>query len=269
MAAGCVRFTSADRARRGSASERGRRTTSRGEQARRGARRCRGAGSAARAPAARRCRRSAPAAAGAGDRRDGARSSSRRRRLAATAALAAGRGRPGRRRRRQLPAASAALRQRPALLDRVDQLGDRHELAQVDPAQQRHFEVIARLRREAQIGFQLRDQIERAQQILARERGGQRAQPRAVAFDREFRIGGAPRIDLQDHQVAHEPRQLAADVLQIVARLDEPRRRGRTRAARLRARPGRARRAADRARPARAPSDTCCASTLALPNAST
>ena len=81
---------------------------------------------------------------------------------------------------------------------------------------------IARLRARRGRPFELGDQLERAQQILAREARRQRPQPLAVAFDRELRILGPRRIDLQHHQVAHEARQLAADVAQIVARFDQP-----------------------------------------------
>ncbi len=152
----------------------------------------------------------------------------------------------------------------------VDQLGDRHEPAQMDPAQQRHFEVIARLRRGAQIRFQLRDQIERAQQIFARERGGQRVEARAIAVDRVFRIGSsAARIHLEDHQIAHQPRELAADVASDPDPIRPRARPDRTPPARLHARPHRRCRAADRGRRGRAPSTPVRRRCCVPPNAST
>ena len=80
----------------------------------------------------------------------------------------------------------------------------------------------ARLRGHLDVLFELGDQLERAQQILAREARRDGPQPLAVAFDRELRILGSRRVDLQHHQVAHEARQLAADVAQVVARFDQP-----------------------------------------------
>ena len=82
-----------------------------------------------------------------------------------------------------------AGRPRRAGADAGDQILDRHQLPQVDPPQQRHLEVIARLRGAADVGLRPRQQVERAQQILAREARGQRLQPIALAFAGDLRIG--------------------------------------------------------------------------------
>ena len=51
----------------------------------------------------------------------------------------------------------------------LDQIRERHQLAEVNPLHQRHLEVMARLRRVADVVFGLREQVERAHQIFARE----------------------------------------------------------------------------------------------------
>ena len=63
-----------------------------------------------------------------------------------------------------------------------------HELPQVNPAKERHLEVVARLHRRADVDFGFRQDLERAHQILCRELRRQRAEPLALAVGRNFRI---------------------------------------------------------------------------------
>ena len=92
----------------------------------------------------------------------------------------------------------------------------------MDPLEERHLEVIPRLRRDPEILLGFGEQIEGPQQILAREAPGKSAKARRVAFRRVLGIVEPRRIDRHHHQVADEPRQLAAQQAQIVARLDGP-----------------------------------------------
>ena len=93
----------------------------------------------------------------------------------------------------------------------------------MDPPQQRHLELIPRLRRALDVLLRPREQIERAQQVLAREAAHQRLQPIALALAGDFWVFNTGRIDGEHQDVAHEPRELAADGAQVVAHLDRPR----------------------------------------------
>ena len=101
----------------------------------------------------------------------------------------------------------------------AEQFGERHQLAHVDPAQQRHLEVISRLRGDPHVGLGFREDIERAQQILARETRHERRHPIALRFGGNFRIGDARRIHGQDEEIANDTRQLAHDGAKVVAEL--------------------------------------------------
>ena len=90
----------------------------------------------------------------------------------------------------------------------------------MNPPQQRHLDVIARLRRGANVGLSARQQVEGAQQILAREAGDQGSQPIALAFAGDFRIAQPGRVDPQQQQIANDPRQFTADESQVVTHLD-------------------------------------------------
>ena len=79
----------------------------------------------------------------------------------------------------------------------AQQLRQRHELAHVNPAQQRHLEVIPGLRRSADVELGFRQHIERAQQIFAREARHEPLQPISLALRRNFRIVDARGIDRQ------------------------------------------------------------------------
>ena len=70
----------------------------------------------------------------------------------------------------------------------MDQIRKRDELPQVDPAEQRHLEVIARLHRCADIDFGLRQHLEGAHQILGRELRRERAQSLAFAVSSDFGV---------------------------------------------------------------------------------
>ena len=99
-----------------------------------------------------------------------------------------------------------------ALLEPLDEVGERRQLAQVNPAQQRHLEVIARLRRAA-------DLVLGAASAGRRRASGPRARNCAASACIRSRspsaaISGsfeARRIDPDDQQIAHQARQLAAD----------------------------------------------------------
>ena len=86
----------------------------------------------------------------------------------------------------------------------AEQFGERHQLAHVNPAQQRHLEVISGLRRDTHVGLGFREDIERAQQILARETRDERRDPLALRFGGNLRIGEARRIHGQDEEIAHD-----------------------------------------------------------------
>src|SRR5262249_31639445 len=63
-----------------------------------------------------------------------------------------------------------------------DEILDGHQLAQMDPTKQRHLEGIPGLRGALDLLLRLREQIKRAQQVLAREAPGQRLHAIALAF---------------------------------------------------------------------------------------
>ena len=89
------------------------------------------------------------------------------------------------------------------------------------PPEQRHFQVIARLRHGAHIDVELGDDLESPEEILAGERGGQRADALSVALDRKRGIPGPVGVYLQHHQIAKQAGELAADVSQVVTRLHQ------------------------------------------------
>ena len=74
-------------------------------------------------------------------------------------------------------ATTAAARRRPrqngrarrAAIEARDDVFDRQQLAEVNPAQQQHLEVVARLRRSPDLPVRTRQQIEPSQQIFTRE----------------------------------------------------------------------------------------------------
>ena len=107
---------------------------------------------------------------------------------------------------------------RPA--DTGDQILDRHELPQIDPSQERHLEVIARLRRGPNVGLRFRQHVECAQQIFAREAARERRQPIALALRGDLGIVDARGIDRQHEQVANDARQFPAHGAQVVAHFD-------------------------------------------------
>ena len=82
--------------------------------------------------------------------------------------------------------------------------------------------MVPGLRGAAEIGFGLRQQIERAEQVLAREPAGERRQAIALALGGDLGILHPGGIDPDDQQVAHQARQLAADQAEVVAELDGP-----------------------------------------------
>ena len=63
----------------------------------------------------------------------------------------------------------------------------------------------------------MREHVEGAKQVLARESGRQRRQPLALIFGRDLGVGHPRRIDGQHQQVADDPRDLATHQAQIVA----------------------------------------------------
>ena len=91
----------------------------------------------------------------------------------------------------------------------------------MDPAQQCHLEVIARLRRIPDLDVGPAEHIERPHQVLAREARHQGAQSITIALGRHLGVVETGGIDGQDEQIATDAGQLPADQTQIVARLDE------------------------------------------------
>ena len=100
----------------------------------------------------------------------------------------------------------------------LHQLRERHQLPQVHPPQQHHFEVIARLRGVPDVQLGLREQIEGAHEIFAREAHGQLGEPLTLVIG-ELAVTSARGIHRQHHHVAHDPGQLPAHQLEVVARL--------------------------------------------------
>jgi hypothetical protein len=91
----------------------------------------------------------------------------------------------------------------------------------VNPLDQRHLELVTRLRRVANRGLGGREQVERAQQVLAREELRDGAQPVALLGRRDFGILQPRRIDLHDEHVADEARQFSAHRPQVEAGFDD------------------------------------------------
>jgi hypothetical protein len=89
----------------------------------------------------------------------------------------------------------------------------------VDPAQQRHFQVIARLGRGPDVDLGLREDLEGAHEILARKLRGEGQQPLAFAVSGNLGIVHTRRVDPQDEQVAGQPCELPDEEPQIVSRL--------------------------------------------------
>ena len=92
----------------------------------------------------------------------------------------------------------------------------------MDPFEQRHLERVPGLRRQLHVGFGLRDQVERAQQVFAREPRHQPLQPLAIGFKHHLGIGQALRVDGDQRHRAHQARQLAAEDAKVVAGFDGP-----------------------------------------------
>ncbi len=90
----------------------------------------------------------------------------------------------------------------------------------MNPPEQRHLEVIPRLRRAADLELGAAEHVERAHQVLVRIPRGQRLQPIPLALDRDLRIGEPRRIDPDHEQVADDARQFAAHETEIVAGFD-------------------------------------------------
>ena len=172
---------------------------------------------------------------------------------------AAGAGRGGRR-----PAAAAPA-SRPRRLARdgtppwpgaaaVEQLGQRHQLAQVHQAHQRHLELEARVVRLLHVELGAGEGVEGAQQVLARVAAPPIAvQPRPLGLAGHVGVLEPRRIHRHQQQVARRPGQLAAQDAQVVAALDGALRPARRPRRRPRRPPRRARRTPGRGRPARAP----------------
>ena len=189
----------------------------------------RGRGRRSRGADRRRCRRSRR---GSGGRRGGTRGPTRLARRAATRRRRSCRRRgapdPGRgslpARRAALPRAARPSGGRPRRIEPagpIEQLGQRHQPPQVNPAQHRHLEVVARLRRVADVELGPRQHVEPAQQVLPREPVRERLQALALGVGGDLGVGDAARVHLQHHQVAHQPGELAAHRAQVVPRLDE------------------------------------------------
>ena len=110
-----------------------------------------------------------------------------------------------------------------ALFQPLNDVGQRHQPAQVDPPEERQLEMIARLRRAADVVVGLRQHVEGAHQILAREEARERADPLALALGGDLGILEARGVEPDEQQVAVQPRQLADDVPHVVAGLDSAR----------------------------------------------
>src|SRR5580765_1975863 len=80
--------------------------------------------------------------------------------------------------------------------------------------------MMTRLRRVADLAFRAREQVERAQQVLARVAGRQRLEAIGLAFRGDLRIADTRRVDPNHEEIAHEPRELAADDSEVEARFD-------------------------------------------------
>ena len=91
----------------------------------------------------------------------------------------------------------------------------------MNPPGERHLERVPRLGRAADVELGAREQVEGAQQVLARKPRGQRREPVALVLGGNFRIRQARRVDTDDHQVPREARQLPADEPQVVPGLDD------------------------------------------------
>ena len=75
------------------------------------------------------------------------------------------------------------------------------------------------MRDDADVLLRLAQQVEGAHQVLAREARAHLGQPRPLVF-RQLALAGARRVDRQQHHVADDARELAADQLEVVSRLD-------------------------------------------------
>ena len=79
----------------------------------------------------------------------------------------------------------------PASIELLNQLTKWHQLAQVNPAQQRHFQVVSRVHRAAYVELRLRQHVEGAHQILAGEPRGKSDDALALPIGSYLGIGGA------------------------------------------------------------------------------
>ena len=102
----------------------------------------------------------------------------------------------------------------------LQQLFDGNQLALMNPAQQRHLEVVPRLRGRADVVLGAREQVERAEQILAREAASEFEQTLAFTLAGNLGVARAGGVDRQHQQVAHDAGQLAADQPQVIAHFD-------------------------------------------------
>ncbi len=86
--------------------------------------------------------------------------------------------------------------------------------------QQRHLHVVAGLVRAANLLLGAGQQVEPAQQVLARPAVHQREQALAIPIAHHVGVRRARLVHRQDEQVAHRARELAAQELEVVAALD-------------------------------------------------
>ena len=90
------------------------------------------------------------------------------------------------------------------------------------PAEQRHLEVVTRLRRASDLGLGTRNSVESAHQVLTRKPLRELKESLALSFARDLGISGPRRIYRQDQQITYRARQLATDEPKVVTGLDEP-----------------------------------------------
>jgi hypothetical protein len=79
----------------------------------------------------------------------------------------------------------------------------------MEPTEQRHLEVISRLRGSAEVRLSLAEHVERPHEVFPREVLDQRAQPLTVTLGCNFGVFKTGHVNRQDQKVATRARQLS------------------------------------------------------------